>query len=146
MGTDLHFPVVTQTQGRAVVIKWLKVNEYQKIIAKWHINSVTKPFNTLFQKDVINMEKLELVSSNKIFGGYQKVYAHVSEELKCKMNFSIYLPPQAEGGDIKLPVVFYLSGLTCTEQNFVTKSGFQRYLLKEAFYDTSIEPLPYGEI
>lgn len=71
------------------------------------------------------MENLELISSNKIFGGDQKVYSHESSELKCKMNFSIYLPPQA-GGDTSLPVIFYLSGLTCTEQNFITKSGFQR--------------------
>lgn len=75
------------------------------------------------------MDNLVLVSSNKIFGGYQKVYSHESSELKCKMNFSIYLPPQAEGGDAKLPVVYYLSGLTCTEQNFISKSGFQRYYI-----------------
>lgn len=73
------------------------------------------------------MEQLELVSSNRCFGGYQKVYSHESAELKCKMNFSIFLPPQAEGGDVPLPVLFYLSGLTCTEQNFIGKSGFQRY-------------------
>lgn len=73
------------------------------------------------------MEGLELISSNKIFGGHQRVYSHQSSELQCKMNFSIYLPPQAEGGDVKLPVIFYLSGLTCNEQNFITKSGFQRY-------------------
>lgn len=72
------------------------------------------------------MEGLELVSSNKCFGGYQKVYSHESAELQCKMNFSLYLPPQAEGGDTKLPVIFYLSGLTCTEQNFISKSGFQK--------------------
>lgn len=73
------------------------------------------------------MDNLEQISCNKIFGGFQKVYSHESSELKCKMNFSIYLPPQVEGGDVKLPVIFYLSGLTCTEQNFITKSGFQRY-------------------
>lgn len=73
------------------------------------------------------MDKLELVSCNKVFGGLQKVYSHSSSELKCKMNFSIYLPPQAEGGDVKLPLVYYLSGLTCNEQNFITKSGFQRF-------------------
>lgn len=72
------------------------------------------------------MEGLELVSSNKVFGGFQKVYSHQSSELQCKMNFSIYLPPQAEGGDVKLPVIYFLSGLTCSEQIFITKSGFQR--------------------
>lgn len=73
------------------------------------------------------MEKLVQVSSNKSFGGYQKVYSHESSELKCKMKFSVYLPPQAEG-DVKLPVIFYLSGLTCTEENFIAKSGFQRFV------------------
>lgn len=72
------------------------------------------------------MNGLTQVSSNKVFGGEQKVYSHESSELQCKMNFSIYLPPQASGGDVKLPVIFYLSGLTCNEQNFITKSGFQR--------------------
>lgn len=78
------------------------------------------------------MDKLELVSSNKIFGGNQKIYSHDSTELKCKMNFSIYLPPQAEGGgeNMLLPVIYFLSGLTCTEQNFITKSGFQRYVFR----------------
>ena len=41
------------------------------------------------------------------------------------MNFGIYIPPQAE--DTKVPVIYWLSGLTCTEQNFITKSGFQHY-------------------
>jgi len=42
------------------------------------------------------------------------------------MNFGVYLPPQFEKGE-KLPVVYYLSGLTCTEQNFVTKAGAQQF-------------------
>ena len=41
------------------------------------------------------------------------------------MNFAIYLPPQAE--DCKVPIIFWLSGLTCNEQNFITKAGAQRY-------------------
>ncbi len=49
------------------------------------------------------------VSSNKMFGGWQKVFSHESSELKCKMNFGIYLPPQAEG-DKKVPVIYWLSG------------------------------------
>ncbi|KAL0850239.1 hypothetical protein ABMA28_012090 [Loxostege sticticalis] len=89
------------------------------------------------------MEKLQLVSSNKSFGGYQKVYSHESSELKCKMNFSIYLPPQAEG-DVKLPVIFYLSGLTCTEQNFITKSGFQRYAAEHGIIVVGPDTSPRG--
>ncbi|XP_034238761.1 S-formylglutathione hydrolase [Thrips palmi] len=64
-------------------------------------------------------------SSAKCFGGWQKVFAHESKELGCHMNFAIYLPPQAEDG--KVPLIFWLSGLTCTEQNFITKAGAHRY-------------------
>ncbi|XP_064639065.1 S-formylglutathione hydrolase-like isoform X2 [Lineus longissimus] len=64
-------------------------------------------------------------SSTKSFGGWQKVCSHDSKELKCRMNFSIYLPPKAEDG--KVPVLYWLSGLTCTEQNFTTKAGAQRF-------------------
>lgn len=55
------------------------------------------------------------------------VYQHDSKELGCKMNFSIFLPSAASETNEKFPVVYYLSGLTCTEQNMITKSGFQRY-------------------
>ncbi|XP_068628271.1 S-formylglutathione hydrolase isoform X1 [Battus philenor] len=95
-------------------------------------------------KNKLKMDSLELVSSNKIFGGLQKVYSHESSELKCKMNFSIYLPPQADGGDVKLPVIFYLSGLTCTEQNFITKSGFQRYAAEHGIIVVGPDTSPRG--
>ncbi|KAJ8921062.1 hypothetical protein NQ315_015858 [Exocentrus adspersus] len=68
---------------------------------------------------------LKEVSSNKSFGGWQKVYSHESSELGCTMKFGIYLPPQAE--ENKLPVIYWLSGLTCTEANFIEKAGAQRY-------------------
>lgn len=69
------------------------------------------------------MSTLTEVSSNKMFGGLQKVYSHESKETKCTMKFGIFLPPKAE--DTKCPVLYWLSGLTCTEQNFVTKAGAQ---------------------
>ncbi|XP_072902271.1 S-formylglutathione hydrolase isoform X1 [Hemitrygon akajei] len=70
--------------------------------------------------------KMTLVqlSSAKCFGGYQKVYEHDSSELKCKMRFGIYLPPKSESA--KCPVLYWLSGLTCTEQNFITKASSQQ--------------------
>nr|CAD7458799.1 unnamed protein product [Timema tahoe] len=71
------------------------------------------------------MPEIKQVSSNRCFGGYQKVFSHESTELGCTMNFSVYLPPQSEEG--KVPVIYWLSGLTCTEQNFIQKSGAQRY-------------------
>ncbi|RWS16224.1 S-formylglutathione hydrolase-like protein [Dinothrombium tinctorium] len=69
---------------------------------------------------------LKQVSSAKSFGGYQKVFAHKSKELDCEMKFSLYVPPAVEDGH-KVPVLYWLSGLTCTEENFIIKSGFQRY-------------------
>ena len=59
------------------------------------------------------------------FGGWQDVYRHDSVVLGCAMNFAIYLPPQAEHG--RCPVLYWLSGLTCTEQNFITKAGAQQF-------------------
>jgi S-formylglutathione hydrolase len=71
---------------------------------------------------------LKEISKVKVFGGWQKVFTHESDAVKCKMTFGIYLPPQASTK--KLPVIFWLSGLTCTEQNFVTKSGAQEHASK----------------
>ncbi len=67
---------------------------------------------------------LELLSQHHCFGGWQKRYRHRSEVLNCEMIFAIYLPPQAEKGTV--PVLWWLSGLTCTDENFVTKAGAQR--------------------
>lgn len=67
---------------------------------------------------------LKEVSSNKVFGGFQKVFSHESKELGCVMKFGVYLPPQVE--EKKVPVIYWLSGLTCSEENFVQKAGAQR--------------------
>ncbi|KAB7695401.1 S-formylglutathione hydrolase [Plesiomonas shigelloides] len=68
---------------------------------------------------------MKLVESHACFGGLQNVYRHYSNTLKCEMNVGIYFPRQSKTE--KLPVLYWLSGLTCSEQNFITKSGFQRY-------------------
>ncbi|HEU5068588.1 MAG TPA: S-formylglutathione hydrolase [Sphingomicrobium sp.] len=67
---------------------------------------------------------MELVSQAKSHGGRQLVVKHVSKACACDMTFSIFLPPHAESG-AKLPVVWYLSGLTCTPMN-VTEKGEYR--------------------
>lgn len=77
------------------------------------------------KQSCFTMTELTEVSSNKIFGGWQKVYSHESSVLGCKMNFAIFLPPQAE--EVSVPVIYYLSGLTCTEANFIQKAGAQKY-------------------
>lgn len=67
---------------------------------------------------------LEIVSTNRSFGGTQAVYRHQSHATGTEMVFSAYLPPQA--GDGPCPVVWYLSGLTCTHANVTEKGQFQR--------------------
>jgi len=67
---------------------------------------------------------LEPVSGSRCFDGEQLVFSHLSIETGTRMRFGIYLPPQARAG--RVPVLYWLSGLTCTEENFVTKAGAQR--------------------
>ena len=67
---------------------------------------------------------IESLSINKSFGGWHKQYSHQSSALNCKMRFAIYLPPQASNGE-KVPVLYWLSGLTCTDENFMQKAGAQ---------------------
>jgi S-formylglutathione hydrolase len=67
---------------------------------------------------------LETVGRNRCFGGTQLVYRHASAETGTAMRFAVFQPPQAERG--KVPVVWFLSGLTCTEENFTVKAGAQR--------------------
>lgn len=67
---------------------------------------------------------LSLLSSTRSFGGWIKRYKHTSNVLNCEMIFAIYLPPQAESGAV--PLLWWLSGLTCTDENFMQKAGAQR--------------------
>jgi S-formylglutathione hydrolase len=83
------------------------------------------------------------VAENKCYGGRQLRYAHTSKVLGCEMNFSIYLPPQAEQG--KVPVVYWLSGLTCTDENFVSKAGAQRYAAELGLAIVAPDTSPRGE-
>lgn len=77
------------------------------------------------------------------FGGFQDVYQHESKTLGCSMNFAVYFPPGAESK--KLPVLYWLSGLTCTEQNFITKSGAQRYAAEHGVIIVAPDTSPRGE-
>lgn len=68
---------------------------------------------------------IENLSCNKSFDGWHKQYSHYSDTLSCTMRFAIYLPPQVSRGD-KVPALYWLSGLTCTDENFMQKAGAQR--------------------
>lgn len=70
-------------------------------------------------------QQLENISAQKSFGGWHKQYTHTSTNLNCKMRFAIFLPPQASETH-KVPVVYWLSGLTCTDENFMQKAGAHR--------------------
>ena len=82
---------------------------------------------------------MKLIESIKESGGYLNRYEHDSSTCQCKMTFSVYLPPQAENE--KLPALYWLSGLTCTDDNVRTKAGMQRYAAEHGialiFPDTS---------
>ncbi|MEJ7746050.1 MAG: S-formylglutathione hydrolase [Luteimonas sp.] len=85
------------------------------------------------------MQRLE---RHACFGGKQEVWSHTSTVLACGMKFGVYLPPQAE--TTSCPVLYWLSGLTCTEQNFITKSGAQQYAAKHGVILVSPDTSPRG--
>lgn len=87
---------------------------------------------------------LEIVSSNKSFGGWHKRYRHRSSSLNCDMVFAVYLPPQAEQG-AKLPALYWLSGLTCTDENFMQKAGAQRMAAELGLIIVAPDTSPRGE-
>ncbi|HEX6834840.1 MAG TPA: S-formylglutathione hydrolase [Rudaea sp.] len=64
------------------------------------------------------------VTQSRCFGGVQAVYSHDAHETRCPMRFGLFLPPQAQSGPV--PLLYWLSGLTCTEENFIVKAGAQR--------------------
>lgn len=68
---------------------------------------------------------LNLESENRCFGGRVATYSHRAETCNSTMRFAVFIPPQAESQAV--PVLYYLSGLTCTEENFTVKAGAQRY-------------------
>lgn len=82
---------------------------------------------------------MKQIESIKEFGGYLNRYEHGSTSCHCKMTFSVYLPPQANS--LKVPALYWLSGLTCTDDNVRTKAGMQRYAAEHGialiFPDTS---------
>lgn len=82
---------------------------------------------------------LQCIESIKEFGGYLNRYTHDSESCHCEMTFSVYLPPQVASGDV--PALYWLSGLTCNDDNARVKAGAQRYAAEHGiaiiFPDTS---------
>ncbi len=86
---------------------------------------------------------LETIAQTRCFGGTQTIFAHQSSETGTKMRFAAYLPPQAEHRS--LPVFWFLSGLTCTEENFTTKAGAQRVAAELGLILIAPDTSPRGE-
>ena len=86
---------------------------------------------------------VEKLSANQSFGGQQLRCKHQSDVLNCEMTFSIYLPPQAEQGSV--PVLYWLSGLTCTDENFVQKAGAQQYAAEHGVAIVCPDTSPRGD-
>lgn len=91
------------------------------------------------------MEKPIEISSSKMFEGYNKRYKHFSQTLGCSMTFSIYFPPSPSSSPSqKIPVLYWLSGLTCTDENFIIKSGAQRAASAEGLALIAPDTSPRG--
>lgn len=86
---------------------------------------------------------MQKLSDARSFGGRQQVWSHDSRETGTPMRFSIYLPPQAEAGP--RPLVWWLSGLTCTEANFTDKAGAQRVAAELGLVVVAPDTSPRGD-
>ncbi|HBH37273.1 MAG TPA: S-formylglutathione hydrolase [Curvibacter sp.] len=83
------------------------------------------------------------VERHASFGGRQEVWKHQSTTLGCEMKFGVYLPPAAVDGQ-KCPVLYYLAGLTCNEQTFITKAGAQEHAARHGFILVAPDTSPRG--
>ncbi len=86
---------------------------------------------------------METVSESAAFGGVQGVYRHASEVCGCDMTFGLFLPAEAKEGPV--PVLWYLSGLTCTHENAMVKSGAQAWAAREGIAVVFPDTSPRGE-
>ncbi|MBC7203268.1 MAG: S-formylglutathione hydrolase, partial [Pusillimonas sp.] len=86
--------------------------------------------------------ELEKVSEHRCFEGVQRFYKHESSAIGLPMRFSAFIPPQAESG--KVPVLFYLAGLTCTEETFMVKGGAQRLAAQHGIMLVACDTSPRG--
>lgn len=87
---------------------------------------------------------MERIEQHASFGGRQEVWLHDSATLGCKMRLAVYLPPAALAGQ-RCPVLYWLSGLTCNEQNFITKAGAQQHAARHQLILVAPDTSPRGE-
>ena len=87
---------------------------------------------------------MEKLSENKVCGGRHQQFSHASSSLNCQMRFAIFLPPQVEEGE-KVPVLYWLSGLTCTDENFMQKAGAFKMAAELGIAIVAPDTSPRGE-
>lgn len=88
---------------------------------------------------------LTRLASNRCFGGHHHRYEHKSTTTRTDMQFAIFLPPQAEAGQ-RVPALYWLSGLTCTDENFMQKAGAQRLAAELGIALIAPDTSPRGEL
>ncbi|MFZ8904399.1 MAG: S-formylglutathione hydrolase [bacterium] len=88
------------------------------------------------------MAQLEKIGESKSFGGWTKMFQHDSKSCSCIMKFSVFLPPQMEKGPV--PALTWLSGLTCTHENFITKAGAQKFAAEHGIMLVAPDTSPRG--
>lgn len=86
---------------------------------------------------------MQLIESHRCHGGEQRRYRHASAVTNCEMTFSVFLPPQVEQGEV--PFLYWLSGLTCTDENFSTKAGAQVYAAEQGIALIIPDTSPRGD-
>lgn len=102
-------------------------------------------------------QELELLNEHRCFDGWQRYYQHASQAIGLPMRFSVYLPPQLQAkahkgaetlaqavGQNRVPVLFFLAGLTCTEETFMIKAGAQRYAAEHGIMLVTPDTSPRG--
>ena len=87
---------------------------------------------------------IEIVSTAKSFGGWHKQIRHESKTLNCTMRFAVYMPPKAASGE-PVPVLYWLSGLTCTDENFMQKAGAHRMAAELGIAIVAPDTSPRGD-
>lgn len=86
---------------------------------------------------------MKVIEQHACFGGWQYVYEHEAKTVACTMRLGVYVPPHEK--DEKLPVLYWLSGLTCNEQNFITKANAQAYASQHKIILVAPDTSPRGE-
>ncbi|GJL96078.1 MAG: S-formylglutathione hydrolase [Hyphococcus sp.] len=88
---------------------------------------------------------MKILSQARSFSGTQAVYAHTSDTCQCEMQFAVFTPSERKHGKGPFPVLYWLSGLTCTEENFIAKAGAQRVAAELGLIVVASDTSPRGE-